>query len=92
MRRAADSGRQKGVKQMGDKLSSVFVTAIENGGLMQSALTLVFGGAWLLMVFQGKPPPTMLENIVSLVVGFWMGGSVQGKVNAQLKSLLSKEV
>ena len=50
--------------------------------IMQSVLTVLIVGAWLYLVITGQNPPTQLNDLLGLVVGFFFGsklGFAQGK-------------
>jgi len=71
---------------MNEKILDTLLESIRNGALMQGVLTLTLVLAYLVLTFAGQPVPQLMESLVSLAVGFWMGGKVQGTINAMMAS------
>jgi hypothetical protein len=71
---------------MKEKIVDTLLESIRNGALMQGVLTLTLVLAYLVLIFTGQPVPQLMESLVSLAVGFWMGGKVQGTINAVMAS------
>lgn len=71
---------------MKEKITEALLEGVKSGALMQAALTLTLVGAYLALVFLGKPVPQLVESLTSLAVGFWMGGKVQGVLNNTMAS------
>jgi len=59
-----------------------FWDLLERSIIVQSLLTLLFGGAVVVLALLGRPIPDILVQMTTVIVSFWMGTKVQHTVDA----------
>jgi len=65
---------------------SKFWDLLERSIIVQSLLTLLFGGAVVLLAMLGREIPDILVQMTTVIVSFWMGTKVQHTVDANRKA------
>jgi len=58
-----------------------FWDLLERSIIVQSLLTLLFGGAVVLLALLGREIPDILVQMTTVIVSFWMGTKVQHTVD-----------
>lgn len=58
-----------------------FWDLVERSIIVQSALTLLFGGAVVYLAIVGREIPDILVQMTTVIVSFWMGTKVQHAVD-----------
>ena len=59
-----------------------FWDLLERSIIVQSLLTLLFGGAVVLLALLGRDIPDILVQMTTVIVSFWMGTKVQHTVDS----------
>jgi len=59
-----------------------FWDLLERSIIVQSLLTLLFGGAVVILALLGREIPDILVQMTTVIVSFWMGTKVQHTVDA----------
>lgn len=60
---------------------SKFWDLLERSIIVQSLLTLLFGGAVVTLAMLGRPIPDILVQMTTVIVSFWMGTKVQHTID-----------